>query len=280
MIKRDVYTSWSAPIPIVISGELGERFGKPLLACAMDYRVICNINDAKRQKVKNSDVLHIEYTLIDYLTRKAIPFQVRPYHLELQHNSFFDVQQIHPAAIVTTVAALLDFLTGKNFSPDEINTISFNIMKKKNRPELGYRSSAACFGGLIYARREFEFLKIITRLPFKMPPSFTKKLFFIPARKYINNSEVFAGKYNEHVAEIESYLQQFEKNTRKMTVAIASENKKLFSEALINNHEIHKKLHLTENTEIVFSDRKPAGGFPFKISYTGVAKITGQKPVS
>ncbi len=271
--------TWSAPICNVLSGNLGERYGKPLLACAIDTWVICRVRKGGVQKSKKPEFLHIEMGVKDYLKRKSIPFQVPPYTLQ--------ITGANAANSVVIVACMLNFFTGKIFPVEEINRLSFYIDKKTNRHELGYLSSVSSFGGLIYARREFEFLKVISQLSLKIPRTFLRNIFCIHHSQLIHSDKKFGQLYNRNPQKMEDYLQIMEKNTRKLVVAIASEQKLIFKQALQSNQTMYEELELMpEGAALFFLNKNEAQKYarlrkinliPLQVTYSGLRQIKAEK---
>jgi len=124
------------------------------------------------------------------------------------------------------------------------------------------------FWGLIYYRKEFEFLKNTSFLNFKIPKNFS--LYLIdserPKEKTKEMVKAVFEKYKKNPSFFENVFFDIEKTTKKMVLAIKEENKALFQEAILDN-EI-----FLEIIGVVSSKTKK---LLQKLSSFGVGKITG-----
>ncbi|KXK10468.1 MAG: hypothetical protein UZ22_OP11002000772 [Microgenomates bacterium OLB23] len=131
-----------------------------------------------------------------------------------------DFEGVVAAEIVATTAALFVQLTGTQPSQDTINALAFQAHKKIYPQASGLYTSLSSFGGLIYYRREFEFLKGIYKLPYKIPNHIQQKLF-------INFTQA-ADIYATEPKNADALLAEQEKRTKRAMVAIIKEDAALF----------------------------------------------------
>jgi mevalonate kinase len=174
------------------------------------------------------------------------------------------------ALSVAGVAAFLHFYTGRQWDKETINSLAYQCEKKFHGNPSGVDNSTSCFGGLIFYRKEFEFLKHISALNFKLPDNIQKHLFLIDTGKPTETTAQMVssvGKlYNQDPKRMEQIMNQIEKVTKRMVVAIVKEDPKLFAECIAENQT------LLEHMEVVSESTK---ALLKEFSEYGVGKVTG-----
>ncbi len=289
MNNNKSFASHSAPFPIIFSGIATEQFGKPVLACALTARVVVSVKKSqKKHQIDSELLLLVEKEVKEHLRRKSIRFQVTRYEATVEYDKkiISDISS-SAALIVAATASFLLFFTKKPFPETEVNMIAHSILKKIDRTDLGYRTSASTFGGIIYARREFEFLKVVSRMSFQFSRSLCTGMFLVyPEKTELLSSDVIGRFYNKNSKRAESYLTDFEKNTRKIAVALASKNRALLIDAFKNNASIWKKFYKKNSYPgialPVFIEKTPAllvisdkrlSPFPFEPDTKGLQRL-------
>lgn len=266
---------YSAPLYVIISGKEGIPFGKPALAMAIDYRVEVAVSFATNENIqKNVLISTIETQVRKYVissTGISCPDTIS-YEIV---NPDFPVDDISTPLTAACVGALLELLIGTPSPSHIINSLTHQILKKQNRKFSGIESSTVCFGGLIYFRKEFEFLKGIYQLPFNIPKNIENHL-VLSIQAFKERVTPFSIKH------LKSY-EYIEKLTKRIVLSFIKEDIKLFKESVeefkYHNHaqkitisetEYGKQqivLFFTENLETV------ACPYPCRLSKKGISKI-------
>lgn len=259
--------SYSAPIGIVLSGERSALYGKPVLIAASDLRVTCLISESNEIVNQTELMKLIDHQVTTFLEKNKTSFTKKKWLFEHRSNVTFDESPSYLAAfIVSSVAALLEFYTGKEYEKEVINKIAFQIEKEYFHLSLGFYTSCSTFGGILYFRKEFEFLKSISKLNFKLPKNIEDNLFLVYSN--VSKEAVFEERerikkmYNADSKQMDQYFSQMEKNTKRLVVAIAQENEELFEKTfrdeqkLQNDEELRGSglgfqfIYLKENKEL------------------------------
>lgn len=211
---------YKAPVGAIISGEQGMLYGKPVLGSALNVSVeATNLQDL----VLSGSCRYAEQVkkAVESHTRKKISedhnFDIRTI---LPANISPDFDGVIAAEIVATTALIYEIAMKKQASQEVISNIAFQAHKKIFPQASGFYTSLSSFGGLIYFRKEFEFLKGIYKLPYKIPENIAKELCI--------DLSVKEDVYNMNPKKADMILMEQEKRTKRAVVAIVKEDAKLF----------------------------------------------------
>lgn len=261
--------SYQTPAKVILSGEHSVVYGKPALVSAIDKKLIFNLS--LDNKIKDNSLEFIAQIVKKFLEKKKIQFFAQPYSFQIQSEIPLGRGLGSSAALsVAAVAAFLEFYSGKKFKKEEINNLAYEAEKKFHQNPSGVDNTVSCFGGLIFYRKEFEFLKNISLLNFKIPKTIEENLFLIDSGKPLESTremvEWVKEKYNKEENLVEELLSRIERTTKKMTVSLIKEDSHLFSQMMMEN-EIY--------LEILGVVSKKTKKLLERLQSFGVGKITG-----
>jgi mevalonate kinase len=266
--------TFSAPAKVILSGEHSVVYGHPALVASINKRLYFSLSEKdffnKKKEEKSKKIVKlIEKTVVSYLEKNKIACHQKKYSFKIESEIPVGCGLGSSAAFsVAATACFLKFFTGKDFPKEEINKLAYQIETYFHQNPSGVDNTASCFGGLIYYRKEFEFLKNTSFLNFKIPKNFS--LYLIdsgrPKEKTKEMVKAVFEKYKKNPSFFENVFFEIEKTTKKMVLAIKEENKALFQEAILDN-EI-----FLEIIGVVSSKTKK---LLQKLSSFGVGKITG-----
>ena len=265
--------SYSAPGKIILSGEHSVVYGKPALVTAVNLRLTVTINEGKPQikdKEIHEAVVKIEEIVLNYLQKQT---KVKKKSFNYYYKSDIPIGRgmgSSAAFCVATVAALLHFYTGREYEKQIVNSLAYQGEKYFHGMPSGVDVSASCFGGLIFYRKEFEFLKNISSLNFKIPKKIQDQLILIDSGRPVESTAQMVkhvGKrYNDDPKFIETVLNTIEKLTKRMVVSIVKEDTDLFQETVKENQSELENLGIvSKQTKKLLKDIEPYG----------VGKVTG-----
>jgi len=238
---------FSAPGSVVLSGEYGLLFGKPAIAAAIDARIDIGFTNSKKKDRLDDISLFVINETKRYLQDRNLFALNKWYPLRVVNAIPEDDTFGYIDAKITALIALVIYAYSKRkFASEEIPSIAYSIEKKINHTSLGIHCTASCLGGLIYYRREFEFLKHISSLNIRIPDVIEKHLFFVDTGKAEESDgelENLVGKaFNVSTKRTEAIFQEMEKTTKRLTVSIAKEDGSFFKECLKLNEGLLEKL--------------------------------------
>jgi len=265
---------FSAPAKVILSGEHSVVYGKPALVSAVNKKLTFSLSERpfiknKTDRVLEKNIQVISKIVLNYLKKMKIKFQKKNYFFKVDSNIPVGRGLGSSAALASaSCASFLKFFTGMNFSKPAINQVAYEIEKYFHQNPSGVDNTASCFGGLIYYRKEFEFLKSINPLDFKIPKDFS--LFLIdsgrPEETTKQMVELVKKRHKKNFSLIESILCDIERVTKQMVLAIINQDKDLFQSCLLNNEIFLEMLGVvSEKTKRLLN----------RLSPFGVGKITG-----
>lgn len=262
---------YSAPGKVILSGEHAVVYGKPALVCAIDKRLTMTFTPAGKTEYKDAIVPLLEKAVKEFLKKKEIKRKDIKYTYSIESTIPIGRGLGSSAAYCAVISAgLLELYTGKEWSKEEINICAYQMEKYFHKNSSGVDTSTSIMGGLIYYRKEFEFLKTISSLSIKLPKRFIDSLILIDTGKpkeTTGEMVVKVGKlFNEKGEEMEKLMNEIEKTTKRIIVSIMKEDTAFFKENIRRNEELLEKIGV-----VSLSSKKLLAD----LSAMGTGKITG-----
>lgn len=262
--------SYSAPGKVIISGEHAVVYGKPAIISAIDWRLKFSVWETKKKMV-DPNILLMTKIVKEYLIKNKIKFFNRTFDYKIKSDIPIRRGLGSSAAFsVAGVAAFLEFYSGKEFDQEVVNNLAHLMEKHFHKNASGVDTSTSCFGGLVYYRKEFEFLKTISALNFKIPKKIEENLFLIDSgqsKETTAEMVSFVGQlYNQKPTLIEEILNNIEKTTKRTMISIVKEDIDFFKKCLVDNQAYLELLGVVSKRATLILQR--LGEF-------GVGKITG-----
>jgi mevalonate kinase len=263
----------TAPGKIILSGEHSVGYGKPALVSAVDLKMTVTITESKTLILDpqiEKAVQSIQKIVLSYLNKEK-KIEEKPYRLTIESDIPQGRGMGSSAAFCVAVSgALLEFYGERQFDKQVINSLAYKAETFFHGFPSGVDVSASCHGGLIFYRKEFEFLKQISALPFKIPEVIQKNLVLIdsgmPAEPTSEMIAHVGKRYNTHPELMEKTFIEIEKCTKRMVISIMKEDPQMFFETIQTNGA------LVEDMGIVSDDTKE---LLQSLTQYGKGKVTG-----
>ena len=226
----------SVPGKIHLMGEHAVVYGRPALLTAINRRLSVSVSPGiKGIKVISDEPSEYIYqiatlvlgnfriTKIPGVTITVISDIPSGYHLGSS-----------AAVAVATIGALTYFLK-KIWNPPLFNKLAYEAEKIQHGNPSGGDNTAVTFGGLIWYRKELEFLKSMWQLPFK-PHKNIDHFFLIntgkPAETTGEMVALVGAKIKSHRLQMEKLLSQNEIQTKRITAALKDGNESELLDAI------------------------------------------------
>jgi mevalonate kinase len=249
----------STPGKLHLLGEHAVVYGFPALIASVDRRIYVKIRNHpisnRGFKSVNTIIYHpklVSGSKNNEFILKTIELFVKTYKidnlspLEITINSQIPVGSGMGSSAALSSAllgALLKFI--KNiWNPVKINEIAYEAEKIAHGNPSGADNSACVFGGLVWYRKEFEFLKSIwnlTDFSYKIPQ------FAIVDSGRPNEStkemvDIVRMNYSKQSKQFEEIFYDQEKQTKKLLISLKTGDNKLLKESIIKGENNLEKI--------------------------------------
>ncbi len=232
--------SYSVPAKVILSGEHAVVYGKPALVSAINLRLKFNLTNFVRSSKDGKDdkeIFFISKEVKKYLKNQKINFSDRPFNFKIESEIPTGRGLGSSAALsVASVAAFLEFYTGRQFEKKIVNERAFQIEKHFHQNPSGVDNSAACFGGLILYRKNVS----LKNLDFKIPKIIEEKLFLIDSGKPKETTGEMVNFVKTKT--VKKILDEIEIVTNNLVISIKKQDGVLFKKCLVENNELLEKL--------------------------------------
>lgn len=262
--------TYSAPGKVILSGEHAVVYGKPALLTALDIRLTVSVWESVRHQ-HDDTIDFISEKVKEYLQKQNIPIKKRPYSFIIDSQIPIGSGLGSSAALaVASSAAFLEFYTGKQYPKETINTVAYQIEKKFHKNPSGADPSTCCYGGLVFYRKEFEFLKTISSLNCKIPKNIEERLILIDSGRPLETTgdmvQMVGKRYNKDSKQTDTLLCDIEKTTKRIVVSLLKEDSVFFEQNLKENERLLGALGVvSKKTQLLLK----------QLSRFGCGKITG-----
>lgn len=256
-------TTVSAPGKIHLLGEHSVVYGRPALLATIDKRLYVKIKPqnssrSSRDKSQNQkEKVIIDTPENDRLVKESIKVFKKAFSIdELPPLEIIITSQIPSGSGLGSSASVSSAVIGalmksaKNiWNPARINELSFEVEKVAHGNPSGADNTTVVFGGLVWFRREFEFLKSIWSLPissYKIP----QFILINTGTPLESTREMVAGVAKLYAAKkklTEEIFHDQEKQTKKLLLALKKDDLKGLIQAIKNGEKNLEKIGVVGN---------------------------------
>lgn len=266
--------TYRAPRSVILSGEYGGLYGKPVLACAINPPVTVSVSRGKSTRLSP-----FAKNVFASLKKKGIilpdDLMITEQDASEEIDDFYSKSSWSAAA----VAACIHYATGSPPSPELVRKLTRSITKESSHDRFGVGVAAAVWGGLIYFRREFEFLPYLSILTFKIPLSIEKDLYLIPVARYQKDYAAHLGRQiNAQPRKTWILLNDIERTTKKMVLALVKEDPTFFAAVVRENVLLLHKLGLVSPAAKRILEELGKAGWGKPVGEAASHLLVGAKP--
>ncbi len=242
----------STPGKIILIGEHAVVYGFPAILTAINRRLYVTVRSARKND-SQADNIKINNSAIkdNHLIRKSIEIfkenfkidKLPPLEIEISTDIPLNRGLGSSASLSAAVIGALMKGVLNIWNPAKINELSFLVEKSQHANPSGADNTIVTFGGLIWYRKEFDFLKSIWSLPiiqYKFPPF----IFIDSGRPVETTGEMVRslGVLYKKQKKMDEIFYSQERETKKMLLALKQNNIPDLQEAIRNGEKNLEKM--------------------------------------
>ncbi len=237
--------AYRAPAKVILSGEHSVVYTKPAFVTAVQLYLTATLTASQTSisQQKSDPFEFCDKTIRAFVQKEgALAQKIKPYLSITSTIPQGRGMGSSAAYCVAVCAALLEWYTGKQPSIEVVNNNAFQCEKYFHGIPSGVDVSASSYGGLIFYRKEFEFLKTISALNFKLPKPIEERLILIDSGKPKESTKEMVShvgkRYNQYPQKMDRVLSSIEKVTKRMVVSIVKEDAAFFGDCIKENQKL------------------------------------------
>ena len=220
----------SVPGKIHFMGEHAVVYGKPALLSAINRRLRVSIEKAiKMNIITTESPACITYALEkvqEHLKLDTLP----PMRISIDSDIPAGFHLGSSAATAVGVVAASIYFLRKLWNPTQINSLAYEVEKKQHGNPSGGDNTSVTFGGLLWFRKELEFLKSMQLLDIMIPSTFNHFFLIDTGRPKETTGEMVA--FVKTQKNLQAFLDTNEIQTKRIVVAIKEKDEKALIDAM------------------------------------------------
>lgn len=211
----------SAPAKIHLMGEHFIVYGKPAILTTINKRLKVTVSQNKVFKIDSAQNPYLIKQAVKVVNKRLGINKLPQVKIKIESEIPVGYHIGSSAAVSVAIVSALLFFLKKIWNLKVINELSYEVEKYQHKNASGGDNTVITYGGLIWYRKELEFLKSIWQLPFSLSKKFAP--FFL----------IDTGKPQENTGEMVLNVSQFVKNNKKLAEELFLENEQAVKQIAI-----------------------------------------------
>lgn len=211
----------SAPGKVILMGEHAVVYGKPALIAAINKRLTVIVSESQNLEIISEEgreyIEHIIANVFAHFHLEQIPVRI-----EVSSEIPIGYHLGSSAALGAALVGALCIYLKKIWNPTLINQLAYESEKFIHINSSGVDPAAVVSGGLIWYRKELEFLRSIWQLPYTIPEHLHHFYFVDTGRPKENTGEMIS--FVKSQKNLQIFLENNEIQTKRIAVAIKEGN--------------------------------------------------------
>jgi mevalonate kinase len=213
----------SVPGKVFLMGEHAVVYGKPALICAINQRLTVSVSASDKLSVPNcDDGKYLRYIIGIVLGHFQIENLPR-IKIEITSDIPVGYHLGSSAAVAAALVGALSYYLKKNWNPQLFNQLAYDSEKMVCANSSGVDVAAVISGGMIWYRKEMEFLRSVWQLPFNIPDELNHFYLVDTGKPAENTGEMVNYVGIKYKAQNSKYKRLFDENeiqTKRLAAAI------------------------------------------------------------
>ncbi len=228
-------TTVSAPGKVILMGEHAVVYGKPALISAVNMRLTVTVSESDKSKIITDEgveyIKHILSTVCNHFKIDHIP----SLKIEISSDIPIGYHLGSSAAVGAALVGAVSYHLKHVWNPTLINQLAYESEKLVHRNASGVDPAAVVSGGLIWYRKELDFLRSIWQLPFKVPTHFNHFYLIDTGRPKESTGEMVTYVSEKLKIKTEKFNKLFDENerqTKRVAIALKTGDEKMLIDAM------------------------------------------------
>jgi len=225
----------SVPGKIHLMGEHAVVYGKPALLTAINKRMKVSVEKAKYTEIITTEPpTYVAFALTkiqEHLKRDELP----PMRISIDSDipSGYHLGS-SAATAVGVIGAVIYFLT-HIWNLSEINALAYEVEKKQHGNPSGGDNTIVTYGGLLWFRKEMEFLKSMQQMDISIPSALNHFYLINTGKPNETTGEMVAYVKNQYTRFTTRYARLFDENeqqTKNITLSLKEKDERKCIESM------------------------------------------------
>lgn len=212
----------SAPGKIHLMGEHSVVYGKPALLSAINRRTYVSIEQRESMDIETTEDKSFIRAAIDIFQKTYAIDHLVPFRIKITSQLPVGYHLGSSAAVAVATIGALHVFFNKGWNVTKINELAYEV-EKTRYPASGADNTVATIGGFLWYRKEFEFLKSMWQLPFRISSKLNPFVLVSSGTSIDSTVDMVALVKEKHIKQKEITERLFndqEETTKSITVAL------------------------------------------------------------